>query len=94
MSLLSGLKSLFSSSPSAAKQEDPIEYKGYQIIAAPISESGQYRVGATIIKGEGEAAKTHQFIRSDLISSRDECIEITVRKAKMTIDQLGERIFG
>ncbi|MBU2319319.1 MAG: transcriptional regulator, partial [Gammaproteobacteria bacterium] len=49
---------------------------------------------ATITKGEGEEQKTHKFIRSDLMPNRDECIEITLRKAKLTIDQLGDNIFG
>lgn len=95
MGILSGLKGLFSGGESApAKTEEAVEYKGFQIIPAPINEGGQHRVAATITKGEGEEQKVHQFIRSDIIPSRDECIEITLRKAKMTIDQLGERIFG
>lgn len=94
MGFLSGLKSLFAPGAApAAKAEDPIEYKGFVIIPAPIAESGQYRVAATITKGEGEEVKTHTFIRSDLIANREECINVTERKAKMTIDQLGDSIF-
>lgn len=95
MSLLSGLKSLFTAAPSApAKEEDPIVHNGFIIIPAPINEGGQHRVAATITKGEGEDQKVHKFIRSDLIGSRDECITITIKKAKMTIDQLGDRLFN
>jgi hypothetical protein len=96
MGLFSGLKSLFSASgETESKTEDAIEYKGFNIIPAPMSEGGQFRVSATISKQEGEEeAKVHKFIRSDLIPNRDECISITVRKAKMMIDQQGDRIFG
>lgn len=95
MGILSGLKGLFSGTPSAPeKTEEAVEYKGFEITPAPINEGGQFRVAATITKGEEDAQQEHQFIRSDLIPSRDECIEITLRKAKMTIDQLGDRIFG
>ena len=95
MGILSGLKGLFSGGESAAEPtEEAIEYKGFMITPAPIKDGGQLRVAATITTGEGEEQKVHNFIRSDLISSRDECIEITIRKAKLTIDQLGDKIFG
>jgi hypothetical protein len=94
MSLLSVLKSLFSASPESQPIEETVEYKGFNIIPAPINENGQYRVAATITKGEGEFAKQHNFIRSDLIPSRDECLQVTLRKTKMTIDQLGDNLFN
>jgi len=96
MGILSGLKSLFSGTTTASPVEtsDPIEYNGFTIIPAPIAEGGQFRVAASISKGEDDTLKTHQFIRSDVIGSRDECIAVTIRKAKMTIDQSGDTIFG
>ncbi|WP_191602377.1 HlyU family transcriptional regulator [Marinomonas algicola] len=95
MSFLSGLKSLFTAGPAAPeKEEDPIDYKGFIIIPAPINEGGQHRVAATITKGEGDSQQIHKFIRSDLIAGRDECITVTINKAKMTIDQLGDRLFN
>jgi len=96
MGILSGLKSLFSGNSSVAPTEasDPIEYKGFTIVPAPMAEGAQYRVAATITKGQDETLKTHQFIRSDVIAGREECIAVTIRKAQMTIDQSGEGIFG
>jgi len=93
MGFLSGLKSLFASTtdPVAA---DPVEYNGFIITPAPMPEGRQYRVAATITKGEGESTKTHTFIRSDVVGNRDECIEITIRKAQRAIDQSGEHIFN
>jgi len=92
MGLLSGLKSLFSSGPAeepAAKQHDAVEYSGYTIIPAPQPANGGYRVSGIIRKGEQE----HQFIRSDTCYSEDDCVELTLTKARQTIDQLGDRIF-
>ena len=95
MGILSGLKGLFSGGESAPeKTEDTVEYKGFSIVPAPMKDGGQFRVAATISKGEGEDQKTHKFIRSDLMPNRDECIQITLRKTKLTIDQLGDNIFG
>ncbi|MGO2355525.1 MAG: HlyU family transcriptional regulator [Marinomonas foliarum] len=94
MGILSSLKGLFAGGESAPeKTEDVVEHKGFSIVPAPMKDGGQYRVAATITKGEGEEQKIHNFIRSDLMPSRDECIEITLRKAKLTIDQLGDSIF-
>jgi len=95
MGILSGLKGLFSGGEAPVeKAADAIEYNGYQILPAPMKDGGQYRVAATITLGEGEEQKVHNFIRSDLMPNRDECIEITVRKAKLTIDQLGKNLFN
>lgn len=95
MSILSNLKKFLSGGESAPeKAEESIEYKGFMITPAPMKDDGQFRVAATITQGEADAQKVHNFIRSDLIASRDECINVTIRKAKLTIDQLGDNIFG
>ncbi len=93
MSLFSSLKAMFSGSPTAPEQAEAaeaVEYKGFTIEPRPQPEGGQYRVAALITKGEQQ----HQFIRSDVIMSRDECIQITLFKTRMMIDQQGDRIFG
>lgn len=95
MGILSSISKLFSASASTPTSEaaESIEYKEYVITPTPQSDQGQYRVSAIITKGEGEQQQSHTFIRSDLVASRDECIELTIRKAKLTIDQLGDQIF-
>lgn len=95
MGILSSLSKIFSGSPSsnAAPAADPVEYNGFLIVPTPQPDQGQYRVCAEITKGEGESLKSHNFIRSDLVANRDECIELTLRKAKLTIDQMGDQIF-
>ena len=98
MGFLSSITSLFSSNTSeattTAEEAASVVYNGFIITPAPIAEGGQFRVAATITKGEDETLQTHQFIRSDLVGSRDECIEITIRKAKMTVDQLADSLFN
>lgn len=95
MGIFSSLSKIFSgpANVSAAPAADPIEYNGYTILPTPQSDQGQYRVCAQITKGEGEDIKTHNFIRSDLVASKDECVDLTIRKAKLTIDQMGDQIF-
>ncbi|NRA53431.1 MAG: transcriptional regulator [Gammaproteobacteria bacterium] len=100
MGILSSIKNLFKASgenPAEVEAEEAIEYKGFNIVPTPLAEGGQFRVAATISKPQDETEaelKTHQLIRSDIIPSRDECISISVRKAKMMIDQQGDGIFG
>ena len=98
MGFFATLGALFSgnsdTSTTAIEAEASIEYNGFTITPGPIPEGRQYRVGATITKGDGETLQTHTFIRSDVVANRDECISMTIRKAKITIDQSGDTIFG
>lgn len=98
MGFFSSLATLFSgnsnSSPEEVSVEDSVEYKGFSIIPAPISEGGQYRVAATITKGEVASLQSHSFIRSDVLSIREDCIELTIRKSKISIDQSGDSLFN
>lgn len=68
---------------------EPEEYKGFSITPAPQTDGGQYRVAGVIRLGEQE----HQFIRSDVLPSAEECVSFTLLKAKKLIDEQGERIF-
>lgn len=79
---------------SAQASAEPVEYKGYLIYVEPRSVGGQFGVGARIVLTNEEGERVHQFIRADQLPSRDSCTEVTLNKAKMTIDQLGERLFS
>jgi len=68
------------------------DYKGFRICAAPISEGGQYRIGG-IIEKDGEDVQSHSFIRADLIPTKDEANEFSLLKARLMVDQLGDRVF-
>ncbi|CAM3933005.1 Transcriptional activator HlyU [Vibrio aerogenes CECT 7868] len=72
---------------------EPVEYKGFFIYPEAIAESGQYRIaGRILLEKEGETHE-HRFIRSDVVISRGDADELMVAKAKMMIDQMGEKIF-
>jgi hypothetical protein len=74
---------------------EPIEYKHYLIYPAAIAESGQYRVAGRITHNElAEDVKEHRFIRSDVLMSREDADELMIKKAKMLIDQMGDKIFS
>ena len=93
MGLISSLLGLFSAKDEAPAAE-PVEYKGFQILVEPRNTGGQFGVGARILKTVDGEAKEHRFIRADMLPSRESCAEVTLNKAKMTIDQLGDRLFS
>ncbi len=87
-------KSLFSGSEKKAEQVEPTEYKGYLIYPEPREEGGQYRLAGRICKEIDGELKTHLFIRSDLLPSKDDAIAFMIRKAQMFIDQSGDQMFS
>ncbi|MEH6473492.1 MAG: HlyU family transcriptional regulator [Halopseudomonas sp.] len=90
MSLLSMLKMLLTA-PAAEQPATAIteEYKGFTITPAPIKQAALYRVAATISKGD----QSHQLIRADEMSDHQECVECSLRKARLMIDQQGDSLF-
>ena len=96
MGLLSGLKNLFGGGGNAgdgagrAGASQKHEHKGFEIETQPGKVDGGFRVGGVIRKD----GKEHQFIRADLAYSEADAHELTLFKAKQTIDQMGERLFG
>ncbi len=92
---MSFLSKLFAKKPKASHQIDPIEYKGFTIIADPIAEGGQFRVAGIIslLDESGEPPKEHRFIRSDVMSNKQDAIELMQSKAKIFIDQMNDNIF-
>lgn len=78
------------SAASAGRSQD---YKGFEIVARPLSEGGQWRVaGAIIATIDGDMVE-RPFIRADLCSAEDEAIEVSLRKAQQIIDQ-NPRLFA
>jgi len=90
-------KKLFGGGGGAGRQEpplDPVEYKGFVIRPAPFVEGGQYQTCGIITREVGGETKEHRFIRADRFASKDDAVDITLRKARQLIDEQGERIFG
>ncbi|TYR30623.1 hypothetical protein FY036_18090 [Mesorhizobium microcysteis] len=72
---------------------DPVEHKGFLIRATPFTEGGQYQTCGIISKEIDGEVKEHRFIRADRFPSRDDAIDVTLRKARQIIDEQGDRIF-
>ena len=85
-------KSLFGGGSAGSKGStaaDPIEYKGFTIIAEPLNEGGQYRTAGRICKTvDGELSET-RFIRADNNADLQSSVEHCVYKAKQIIDEQG-----
>jgi hypothetical protein len=88
-------KSLFGSSEEgkSASKSTVVVYDDFQIIAEPQPSNGQWQVAGRIEKQFGETTKTHRFIRADTLPGETDAANEMVRKAKMMIDQQGDRIF-
>ena len=93
---MSFLKSLFGRSTPAAPP-GPVrreEHEGFVIEASPMADGGQYLVCGTISKEVGGERREHRFIRADRCPAIEDAADMTIRKGKQIIDQMGERIFG
>ena len=89
------LSQLFSARDEPAASAEPVTYKEFQITPAPQRAENGWRVAGTISKtGEDGDTRTHDFIRADTVGERDAAIEMTLRKARQTIDEQGERLFA
>ena len=94
--IMDSIRNLFGGSaasnpPQAANEPD--SYKDCLIYAEPMAEGGQWRLAGRIVKGEGENAREHKFIRADIFSNRAEVEAATVRKARQIIDEQGPALF-
>ena len=78
----------------AAKVSDPVEYKGYVIVAAPYQNNGHYQTAGTIAREIGGVRKEHRFIRADAYASYDDAVTFTENKARQIVDLQGDRIFN
>ena len=73
---------------------EPEEYRGFLIYPEPAKEAGGYRIAARIEKVTDGQTRTHDLIRADVCSDRDEAVSMSVLKARQVIDEQGDGIFG
>ena len=64
-----------------------------EITPEPIKEGHTFRIAARIEKEVNGEVKTHRLIRADTLESHGAAVEASVGKAKLLIDQLGDRLF-
>ncbi|SDK86842.1 hypothetical protein SAMN05661010_00358 [Modicisalibacter muralis] len=86
---------LFRAGDVNAEEMPATDYRGYLITPDPQDAGGQYRVSGWVRKPvEGGETLEHRFERSDVVSSREACVELTVKKAQQFIDDIGDDMFG
>lgn len=90
-SLFVGGKSAASAGPAGVVRS--IEHEGYLIEAKPYLEGGQYQVAGTVSKTVDGVRKEHSFVRADRCVALDDAAEMTIRKGKQIVEQVGERMF-
>ncbi|KAE9627898.1 hypothetical protein FEE96_06580 [Parasedimentitalea maritima] len=92
---MSLLKKLFGGSDAAApKGPEPEIYKDFTIFPDPIAEDKHYRLAARIEKEIDGELKIHRLIRADTLNSSEAAGEAAIQKAKLVIDQMGDRLFN
>lgn len=87
------LSKLFGASEVKEKITEAVEYKGYSIYPEARKEGSQYRIAGRICKEIDGEIKTHDFIRSDVLTSEEQANEIMLQKARLFIDQMSDSIF-
>jgi len=91
---MSILSKLFGRSKPAADTPAETEiYKGFTIQPGPQKEGSSFRIAALITKDIDGETKSHHLIRADTLGSLDAAKEASTAKAKLVIDQMGDRIF-
>lgn len=88
---MSLLKKLFGGS--GPKAPEPVTYEGFLIFPDSQAEGSNYRLGARIEKEIGGELKVHHMIRADTFQTADAANDAAIHKAKLMIDQMGERLF-
>ncbi len=69
------------------------DYNGFTIQAAPMREGSQWLTAGYISKMVGDEQKEHRFIRADTHGSREDAEAFSITKARLIIDEQGERLF-
>lgn len=72
-----------------------VHYREYAIHPRPQKTANGWRIEAVIRRpGADGAMREHCFIRADACNSEVGAVALTIHKAKMLIDQQGEKIFS
>ncbi|MFT6426380.1 MAG: hypothetical protein ACJAXG_000433 [Celeribacter sp.] len=91
MSLLSKL--FGGKSKAKPKDIDPEFYKEFLIFPDPVRADGGFRIAARIEKEIAGEVKVHNLMRVDTLPSEEEANQASINKAKVFIDQMGDRVF-
>jgi hypothetical protein len=69
-------------------------YKGFTIRPTPRPVGSEFQLAGAIEKEIDGALKTHEFVRADRLSSRDEAIRFALAKGRQLVDEQGDGLFG
>lgn len=69
-------------------------YQGMELIATPQAEGDSWRIAGRILRQGPEGEQVHEFVRADLLPSRDAAAEASLRKARRIVDESGDRLFA
>jgi len=89
-------KTLFGSgsAPKEAATPPGEDYKGFTLRATPMPVGSEFQLSGQIEKTIGGELKVHKFVRADRLSSRDEAVNFALAKARLIVDEQGERVFS
>lgn len=74
---------------------EPVDHKGFRIIACPEPQNGQFRVSGLIQQPLADGSvREYRFDRSDMLPAREACDAMMVSKARRFIDETGDAMFG
>jgi len=79
--------------PAPAPAGPAEDYQGFTITPEPIRDGGAWRIGARIEKEVGGERKSHHLIRADTLDTAEAAADASLAKARVLIDQQGERLF-
>ena len=90
--MLEFLKKLIGGGTPEPEHAEPVEHKGYSIVATPRQVAGGWSTEG-IIRGRHEGEEREErFIRADTCMSRDDAVEASRAKARKIIDERGDRV--
>lgn len=95
MSFLKRLFGVGGSEPSAKadKAAPTLEIDGHLVRATPYQEAGQWQLCGVISKEIDGVVKDYRFVRADRFTDRDTAIDMVFLKARMIVEQSGDRIY-
>ena len=92
---MSFLKKLFGGGGGSTKSaQKPETYKDFTITPEPMTADGQHRISAIITKEVNGEMKSHHLIRADTLMTPEAAAEAAFDKARIMIDQQGDRLFN
>lgn len=87
-------KSLFGGKTKESSGSEELEnYKGFSVTFVPMRNGSEFQLSGEISKEVGGETRVHRLIRADRCASEDLAKELTLKKAKLVIDEQGDQLF-